>query len=145
MIECKNCGIKIKDKTKVCPMCDMVLSGDDKHNENTYPDVRQKTKILRRIVNIFSYFAIVLEIVFIVINYYNFEGVKWSAISGGAIVYVICMLHFIINDHYGHIKKMYVGFIGALFYIMLVDFVLGYKGWSLGSCCPRFALNGKSR
>ena len=108
MIECKNCGIKIKDKTKVCPMCDMVLSGDDKHNENTYPDVRQKTKILRRIVNIFSYFAIVLEIVFIVINYYNFEGVKWSAISGGAIVYVICMLHFIINDHYGHIKKMYV-------------------------------------
>ena len=56
-------------------MCDMVLSGDDKHNENTYPDVRQKTKILRRIVNIFSYFAIVLEIVFIVINYYNFEGV----------------------------------------------------------------------
>ena len=49
MIECKNCGIKIKDKTKVCPMCDMVLSGDDKHNENTYPDVRQKTKILRRI------------------------------------------------------------------------------------------------
>ena len=26
MIECKNCGIKIKDKTKVCPMCDMVLS-----------------------------------------------------------------------------------------------------------------------
>ena len=135
MIECKNCGIKIKDKTKVCPMCDMVLSGDDKHNENTYPDVRQKTKILRRIVNIFSYFAIVLEIVFIVINY-----VKWSAISGGAIVYVICMLHFIINDHYGHIKKMYVGFIGALFYIMLVDFVLGYKGWSLGVGMPVIVL-----
>ena len=140
MIECKNCGIKIKDKTKVCPMCDMVLSGDDKHNENTYPDVRQKTKILRRIVNIFSYFAIVLEIVFIVINYYNFEGVKWSAISGGAIIYVICLLHFIINDHYGHIKKMYVGFIGALFYIMLVDFVLGYKGWSLGVGMPVIVL-----
>ena len=136
MIECKNCGIKIKDKTKVCPMCDMVLSGDDKHNENTYPDVRQKTKILRRIVSIFSYFAIVV----IWQSSGPFNGVKWSEISGGAILYLILMLHFIINDHYGHIKKMYVGFLGALFYIMLVDFVLGYKGWSLGVGMPVIVL-----
>ena len=81
-----------------------------------------------------------MEIVFVVINYYNFNGVKWSEISGGAILYLILMLHFIINDHYGHIKKMYVGFLGALFYIMLVDFVLGYKGWSLGVGMPVIVL-----
>ena len=77
---------------------------------------------------------------FWIINYYNFNGVKWSEISGGAILYLILMLHFIINDHYGHIKKMYVGFLGALFYIMLVDFVLGYKGWSLGVGMPVIVL-----
>ena len=35
---------------------------------------------------------------------------------------------------------MYVGFLGALFYIMLVDFVLGYKGWSLGVGMPVIVL-----
>ena len=66
MIECKNCGIKIKKiKQKYVPCVIWFCQGDDKHNENTYPDVRQKTKILRRIVASFHILQIVLEIVFI--------------------------------------------------------------------------------
>ncbi len=97
MNSCKRCGVAINDETTICLFCGMVLSGDGSGTGNIYPDIRNKTRMLKRLINIASYFAVVLEIFLVVINYYNYYGIKWSIITGGAIFYIILTLQYSVN------------------------------------------------
>ena len=99
MNRCKRCGIDINDETSRCLFCGMVLSGDGSSTENIYPDIRNKTRMLKRTINIITYFAVVLEIFLIVINYYNYYGIKWSVITGGALFYLVLPLNTFILVH----------------------------------------------
>lgn len=140
MNKCKRCNVTILDETPKCPLCDMVLSGDGEGQEDSYPDVINKTRIYKRIVDIISYFAVVLEIILIVINYYNYYGIKWSAITGGALVYLIFTLHYTASRRDGHIKKIFMQTLGALALIIFIDFANGFSGWSINIGIPAVIL-----
>lgn len=140
MNKCKRCGVVINDETTRCLFCGMVLSGDNGGTGNIYPDIRNKTRMLKRIINIASYFGIVLEIFLVVINYYNYYGIKWSIITGGAIFYIILTLQYTINKRNGHIKKIFVQMLGAMLLVVVIDFALGFSGWSFNIGIPLIIL-----
>lgn len=140
MNRCKRCGVIINDETTSCLFCGMVLSGDDDGTEDIYPDIRKKTRFLKRFINIVSYFAVVLEIFLIVINYYNYYGIKWSVITGGAIFYMILTLQYTVNKRNGHIKKIFVQMLGAMLLVIVIDFALGFSGWSFNIGIPLIIL-----
>ena len=118
----------------------MVLSGDGSGTGNIYPDIRNKTRMLKRLINIASYFAVVLEIFLVVINYYNYYGIKWSIITGGAIFYIILTLQYSVNKRDGHIKKIFVQMLGAMLLVVVIDFALGFSGWSFNIGIPLIIL-----
>lgn len=140
MNSCKRCGVAINDETAICLFCGMVLSGDGSGNRSVYPDIRNKTRMLKRLINIASYFAIVLEIFLVVINYYNYYGIKWSIITGGAIFYIILTLQYTVNKRDGHIKKIFVQMLGAMLLVVVIDFALGFSGWSFNIGIPLIIL-----
>ncbi|MCX4326029.1 MAG: DUF6320 domain-containing protein [Lachnospiraceae bacterium] len=140
MNKCKKCGVAINDEATRCLFCGMVLSGDDGGAGNIYPDIRNKTRMLKRIINIASYFGIVLEIILAVVNYYNYYGIKWSIITGGAIFYIILTLQYTINKRNGHIKKIFVQMLGAMLLVVVIDFALGFSGWSFNMGIPLIIL-----
>ena len=140
MNRCKKCGIYIKDETNKCPFCEMVLTSESDDAEDVYPDVRNKTRFLKKFVNVACYFAIVLEIIFIVVNYYNYYGIKWSAITGGALLYFILTLQYSFSRRNGHIRKIFVQMMGALLLIIGIDNALGYSGWSVDYGIPSVIL-----
>ena len=118
----------------------MVLSGDGSGTRSIYPDIRNKTRRLKKLINIASYFAIVLEIFLVVINYYNYYGIKWSIITGGAIFYIILTLQYSVNKRDGHIKKIFVQMLGAMLLVVVIDFALGFSGWSFNIGIPLIIL-----
>lgn len=140
MNSCKRCSVAINDETTICPFCGMVLSGDGSGTRSIYPDIRNKTRMLKRLINIASYFAIVLEIFLVVINYYNYYGIKWSIITGGAIFYIILTLQYSVNKRDGHIKKIFVQMLGAMLLVVVIDFALGFSGWSFNIGIPLIIL-----
>ena len=140
MNRCKRCGIDINDETSRCLFCGMVLSGDGSSTENIYPDIRNKTRMLKRTINIITYFAVVLEIFLIVINYYNYYGIKWSVITGGALFYLVLTLQYTVNKRNGHIVKIFVQMLGAMLLVVIIDFALGFSGWSFNIGIPLIIL-----
>lgn len=140
MNRCKRCGVIVNDETSSCLFCGMVLSGDGSGTEDTYPDIRKKTRFLKRFINIVSYFAVVLEIFFIVINYYNYYGIKWSVITGGTIFYMILTLQYTVNKRDGHIIKIFVQMLGAMLLVIVIDCALGFSGWSFNIGIPLIIL-----
>lgn len=140
MNKCKRCGVIIGDVTSKCPLCDMVLSGDDSDTQDIYPDIRHKTRFLKKLINVVCYFAVVFEIIFIVLNYYNYYGIKWSVITGGALFYLILTLQYTINKRNGHIIKIFVQMVGALLLILVIDYAIGFSGWSIDIGIPSVIL-----
>lgn len=140
MNKCKRCGVAINDETTRCLFCGMVLTGDGNGTGDIYPDIRNKARMLKRLINITSYFGIVLEIFLVVINYYNYYGIKWSVITGGAIFYIILTLQYTINKRNGHILKIFVQMLGAMLLVVVIDFALGFSGWSYNIGIPLIIL-----
>jgi len=140
MNRCKRCGVVINDETSRCLFCGMVLSGDGKDTEDTYPDIRHKTRLLKKFINIVCYFALVIEIVLIVINYYNYYGIKWSIITGGTIFYMVLTLQYTVNKRDGHTRKIFIQMLGAMCLVIVIDFALGFSGWSFNIGIPLIVL-----
>lgn len=143
MNRCKRCKVDVMDDVDVCPLCDTVLTKGEEEPETTYPNIRNKTKFLKRMVTIACYFLVVLEIVFCIINYYTFEESRWSLITGVCIAYTIFTLYYSFNRRNGHIRKIFVQIAGAIVLLLALDIVTGAQGWSVqyGLPCTILLLN----
>lgn len=138
MNRCRKCGIGVRQGS-VCPLCGQVLeieSGEEKPARNVYPDVRKKTKLLSLIVRAFAFFAVVLEVSLIFINYYRSPQVWWSLISGGAMIYLYITLKYSVQNNTGYIMKIIIQTIGAILLSVWIDLVVGYHGWSVDYVMP---------
>lgn len=146
MNKCNRCGVSVADDTTVCPLCSMVLHGAGEAGEDvsaSYPDVGRKTRKLKKISQIAMFFFLLVEVILIIINYYTYSKTWWSAISGGAIIYLIFTVRDLLNRRTGHIRKIYVQVIGLIALIVCIDLTLGFSGWSLeyGLPCVILGIN----
>lgn len=147
MNKCRRCNVTILDNTQICPLCNLTL-GDSEQAEETdsmYPDIKDKTRLVQRISRIAMYMALIMELLLLLINYCTYEEapVKWSIITGGAILYLIFTMRDLVNKRTGHIQKIYLQMIGAIVLIICIDYALGFSGWSLetGLPCVIFCIN----
>lgn len=144
MNRCKTCDVIILDNTYVCPLCSSVLEVEHKeHKEKDgeirpgmYPNVRTVTRNLNFIIKLYLFLAIVLEAVLIIINYITYHGFRWSAISGIAILYFYMTLRYSVQKNSGAKGVLFVQVIGAVIVTVFIDFIIGYRGWSLDFVLP---------
>lgn len=138
MSKCRQCGVEIKDKTQVCPLCKCVLEQEaDKRGENKYPNVRIRTKKWNLAVRVYLFLAIATEVLLVYLNWKYYNGTKWSIISGVGFLYVYLAARFLlINDSAGYrIKFSMLTFTGVL-YLIIIDYLIGYDGWSVNYVLP---------
>ncbi len=135
MSKCRNCNVEIKDKTDVCPLCRCVL---EKHTEgkNTYPDIRFMTRRLLLACRIFLFVILLTGATLFAVNYENYHGVWWCAIVIAALLYLYLILRFAIVDDAGYKAKIIVLTLCGVLFVVLVDFVTGYRGWSVNYVIP---------
>lgn len=139
MSRCKQCKIQIADNTMVCPLCNSVLElkeGEEK-GQDMYPDIRLRTRMFQIVVRVYFVVAILLEVALVVINILTFSGIWWSVICGAAFLLLFFTLSFSVSNHnYGHMLKIAVEAVSVVLFTVLIDVIIGYRGWSLTYAMP---------
>ena len=135
MSRCRQCKVEIKDETHFCPLCHCVLESGE-NDKDTYPDVRFKTKRMMLVARIYLFLAIILSVILIAANHAFYHGTWWCAIVIAGLAYVYLTLHFAILNDAGYRMKIVVLTIFGILAIILIDVVMGYRGWSVNYVIP---------
>ena len=139
MNSCRNCQIEIVDDAMICPLCKNVLvkDGENEAKSSMYPEVIASTQVMKLIGRIYLFIAISCEAILLLINYFTYTGVKWSLICGCAFLYCFITLKFSLdNQNAGLRSKILNQSITLAGLLILVDNIIGYKGWSIDYAIP---------
>ena len=118
------------DETEFCPLCHSVLEQTEEL-ENMYPDARHKTQKLLFASRLYLFCAIVLEFVLVMIDFNSASKVHWSILTGMGLVYVYTVIRYAVIGKSGYRAKTIVLVLLAVLLAVAVDFVTGYRGWSV--------------
>lgn len=135
MSRCKQCNIEILDETERCPLCNSVLE-QTIDVENMYPNVRTMTRRLMLISHIYLFCSILVEVLLIYLNVVSESEIYWSAITGLALFYGYMLLRYAILGKSGYKSKIIVSTLIGILMMVAIDFVVGYRGWSLNYVLP---------
>ena len=133
MSRCKQCNVEILDETERCPLCHSVLE-KTVEVENMYPNVRTMTRRLALLSRIYLFVAILVEALLIYLNVLSDSEMFWSAIPGLAMLYGYLVLRYAILGKSGY--KIIVLTLIAILMVVAIDFVVGYRGWSVNYALP---------
>lgn len=135
MSRCKQCNVEILDETERCPLCHSVLE-KTVEVENMYPNVRTMTRRLALLSRIYLFVAILVEALLIYLNVLSDSEMFWSAIPGLAMLYGYLVLRYAILGKSGYKGKIVVLTLIAILMVVAIDFVVGYRGWSVNYALP---------
>ena len=135
MSRCKQCNVEILDETERCPLCNSVLE-KTVEVENMYPNVRTMTRRLALLSRIYLFVAILVEALLIYLNVLSDSEMFWSAIPGLAMLYGYLVLRYAILGKSGYKGKIIVLTLIAILMVVAIDFVVGYRGWSVNYALP---------
>jgi len=138
MSRCNQCKIEILDATDVCPLCKSVLEldEDDFAHTSMYPDIRQKDHKLHIFMRIYLFASFCIEALLIYLNFIYFHGTYWAAITGGIFAYGLLTLNYAVLHNAGYLAKIIVQTFCGMILVVLIDFSLGFNGWSLNYVFP---------
>ena len=135
MSRCKQCNVEILDETERCPLCHSVQE-KTVEVENMYPNVRTMTRRLALLSRIYLFVAILVEALLIYLNVLSDSEMFWSAIPGLAMLYGYLVLRYAILGKSGYKGKIIVLTLIAILMVVAIDFVVGYRGWSVNYALP---------
>lgn len=135
MSKCLNCKIDILDETERCPLCQSILKQTEEL-ENMYPEVRYRFRRLDFISRFYLFLALILEAVLFSINYFNFNGVWWSIITGLVLLYGYVVLRYAVIGKSGYRSKSIILTLVFILTAIAIDITTGYRGWSLDYILP---------
>ena len=135
MSRCKQCNVEILDETERCPLCHSVLE-KTVEVENMYPNVRTMRRRLALLSRIYLFVAILVEALLIYLNVLSDSEMFWSAIPGLAMLYGYLVLRYAILGKSGYKGKIIVLTLIAILMVVAIDFVVGYRGWSVNYALP---------
>lgn len=138
MSKCLNCGVEFSDDTRVCPLCKCIMETEDgKEGERSYPPYAGRAmKRVQRALNIYTFSAIVAEVILIGINYELHTSAWWAFMIGAFMIYGFITLKFSVQKHIGYQFKILLQSLLAISVLIFIDYLLGFRGWSLNYVLP---------
>lgn len=135
MGKCCNCNIEVLDETKCCPLCQSVLVPTEEL-ENMYPDARLMMRRLLFVSRVYLFGALLLQAVLFGVNLVTQSQIWWSAITGLALLCGYMILRYAILGKAGHKSKIFILALIAVLVAIVIDFVIGYRGWAVDYVLP---------
>lgn len=136
MNKCQKCHVVILDDTDRCPLCQHVLQSDGSPQENGYPNAIAVTKRFRFLENLLIFLSIMLETLLLVINYNTNPKLPWSLVVGIVLFYLNTVLHMTLLGRSSLLFKILSLILLAVVMLAGIDYLTGYRGWSLDYVLP---------
>lgn len=141
MKKCKQCKVYIADNELVCPLCQTVLETvSEPVREAMYPVIEFNPHKYNLITRLILFCSVVLGLVLIGVNAATYDGVWWSLISTGLMVYLWITMLFSIERYANPALKILVQTLAAQALCLWADWVLGYRGWAVNYAVPAIVL-----
>lgn len=135
MKKCNFCNVNIKDETDHCPLCGGVLDGEE-IGENTYPNVLKKEKAISFIFRLMLFITLIASAASITTNIATGVSIAWSLIVTFSLLYVLLILHMFVKENAGYRVRVFGIASFGVALIILIDYVLGFKRWSVNFVLP---------
>lgn len=116
-------------------MCNSVLE-NTVEMENMYPSVWIRSRLLMRLSRVYLFVTILLEALFIYINVVTESEIWWCSITGLSLLYGYMVLRFAILGKSGYRAKTILLTMIAVLMVIAIDFLTGYRGWSINFALP---------
>lgn len=145
MKKCNSCNVYISDESDVCPLCRHGLTEVDDlkiKKQAVYPDIVFSRRKFNSLINIFKLISLILIVLSVCINAITYSETWWSVIVVAAVVYFWVTMKYSILHNTNYAAKILVQIILTMLLSVLIDFVLGYSGWSVNYALPSIALLG---
>lgn len=136
MNRCQKCHVVILDDTDRCPLCQHVLQTDGGKQENSYPNAIEVTRRFRFWENLFLFLSILVETLLIVINYSTNPKLPWSLVAGIVFLYLNTVLRMTLVGKSNLLFKILSLIMLAVMLLPGIDYLTGYRGWSLDYVLP---------
>jgi hypothetical protein len=102
----------------------------------TYPRTDKEMKKIQIALNIYTFVAIVAEVLFVLIDLKTGDNFWWSIMLGAFLVYGFITLKFSVQKHIGYQFKMLLQTLLGVSVLVLIDYLLGFHRWSLNYVLP---------
>ena len=104
--------------------------------ENMYPDVRNVMRRRIFLSRIYLFSSLIAELILVAINILCNSTIWWSAITGLGLLYGYMVLRYAIIGEAGYRSKTIVLSMIGILSVISVDFITGFKGWSVDYALP---------
>lgn len=141
MKKCNKCNVLINENIKICPLCQGGL--EEVSNEikpPMYPKVEFDVQKFKLLIKVCLFISIVLTVGLITINIATYDGTWWALICVGAVTYFWILVRYSIQNNANYASKILVQTISAMGLCLLIDWVIGYSGWSVNYAIPSMVL-----
>ena len=135
MSKCRQCNVEILDETERCPLCNSVVEFTFEV-ENMYPNVKTQTRKLVFLSRVYLIAAIWIGSILFGINYVDKYQIGWSLVAVLVLVYGYLLLRLAISGQTGHKLKIIILAVITIIMMILMDFIIGYHGWSVNYVLP---------
>lgn len=136
MNKCQKCNVIILDATDRCPLCQHVLLSDGGKGETRYPNAIEVTKRFRFLENLFLFLSILVECLLLFINHQVNPKVPWALIAGLVLFYANMVFRLAVIGKSGYLFKVVSLVALAIVLLFGIDYLTGYKRWSLDYVLP---------
>lgn len=136
MSRCVKCGVEILDQSERCPLCQHVLEHGGMEQIPAYPDVRQTVRRFRFLENLILFLSIMIETLLIYLNLRIHPQLLWSVMAGLGLIYGNVVLRLAVLGKSGYIYKTVILVIMAILMLLGIDYLSGYRRWSLNYVLP---------
>ena len=124
------------DDTDRCPLCKHVLESGDEPSVDAYPNAIGVNRRFRLLENILLFLSIVAACLMVAINHITDPEVAWSLVACLVLVYANAVLRMAILGKSGYMFKTLSLVILAVLMLLGIDYLTGYRGWSLDYVLP---------
>lgn len=129
--------MRVVDNTNLCPLCHSVLTDfDGNQSENMYPVSDLTVRGYNILTRILIFASIVGGITSVIMNYITYNGIMWSVLTVAAILYFWAVIIHSFKHHANIAAKILVQAVCASIMLVIIDFVIGYDGWSVNYVVP---------
>lgn len=141
MKKCRQCKVIIADNELACPLCQTVLETvSEPVREAMYPVIEFNAHRYNLVTRLVLFFSVVLGLVLIGVNAATYDGIWWSLISTGLMIYLWITMLFSIERCANPALKILVQTLAAQALCFWADWVLGYRGWAVNYAVPAIVL-----
>ena len=143
---CKKCRIRIIDNTDHCPFCGSVFESPEpeemtvekifEQGSGGFPDAAVRAKKLRFACAVVLFVSIIAAAACVIINIFTGNSLWWSFIVLAGLAIVNVILQYGLSDDSGYRAKFLVMTALGVFFVIAVDAVLGFYGWSVNIVLP---------